>query len=550
MEIKILANINRLKDIAKVMLRFGFEDLLERIDLPGVPMPKPGERAEGHLATEERIRRVLEDLGSTFIKFGQIMSLRPDLLPASMIRELGKLQDNVSAVAFEAIRAAVEDTYQQKLEEVFAVFDPEPLAAASIAQVHKAVLRREGAIVSVKIRRPRIRSTMEKDMDILDYIAHRLHANFEPLKVYDLPALVHHVRRTLRREMDLRREARHIAIARSHLREESDIQVPAVFEDYTSESILVMAHIQGTQVKELQFEDEDQARFLARLGLRTAIRQILDDGFFHADPHPSNMMVTADNQLCLIDWGMVGRLTERDRRELVELLQAIIQRESHGLMTALFRLGEVAGDIDRRGLERELLDVVDTYYAVPLEEMNIGQLLMAIANIMREYRLQLHPDLLLMIKALVTAEGTARMIYPRLNIIAEARPDIERLARERFGLRRIWQMAKSSLPALLHHRREIPGRLLRIMQKVEDGDLTIQFAHTNLENLLNTLENITNRLTFAMIIAAMIVGSSMIITTGVRPHIMGYPAIGVVGYFISAIIGLWLLFNIIRTRKY
>lgn len=550
MEIKVLSNINRLKDIAKVMLRFGFEDLLERIDLPGVPLPKTGTPAEGHLTTEERIRRVLEDLGSTFIKFGQIMSLRPDLLPTSMIRELGKLQDDVGAVDFEAIKTVVESTFQAKLETVFAVFDPEPLAAASIAQVHKAVLRTEGAIVSVKIRRPHIRSTMENDMDILEYIANRLHASFEPLKVYDLPALVSHVRRTLRREMDLRREARNIAIARSYLREESDIHVPAVFEDYTSENILVMTHIQGTQVKELQLEDEDQARFLARLGLRTAVRQILDDGFFHADPHPGNMMVTADNRLCLIDWGMVGRLTERDRRELIELLQAIIQRDSHGLMTALFRLGEVAGDIDRRGLERELLDVVDTYYAVPLEEMNIGQLLMAIANIMREYRLQLHPDLLLMIKALVTAEGTARMIYPRLNIIAEARRDIERLARKRFGLRRIWQMAKSSLPALFHHRREIPGRLLRIMQKVEEGDLTIQFAHTNLETLLNTLENITNRLTFAMIIAAMIVGSSMIITTGVRPHIMGYPAIGVVGYLISAIIGLWLIFNIIRTRKY
>lgn len=550
MEIKVLSNINRLKDIAKVMLRFGFEDLLERIDLPGVSIPKTGDRTEGHLTTEERIRRVLEDLGSTFIKFGQIMSLRPDLLPASMIRELGKLQDDVGAVDFEAIKTVVEATFQAKLQEVFAVFDPEPLAAASIAQVHKAVLRKEGAIVSVKIRRPHIRSTMEKDMDILEYIANRLHANFEPLQVYDLPALVHHVRRTLRREMDFRREARNIAIARSHLQEDSDIRVPAVFQAYSSESILVMEHIQGSQVKELQFDDEDQARFLARLGLRAAVRQILDDGFFHADPHPGNMMVTADNQLCLIDWGMVGRLTERDRQELIELLQAILQRESHGLMTALFRLGDVAGDIDRRGLERELLDVVDTYYAVPLEEMNIGQLLMAIANIMREYRLQLHPDLLLMIKALVTAEGTARMIYPRLNIIAEARRDIERLARKRFGLRRIWQMAKSSLPDLLHHRREIPGRLLRIMQKVEEGDLTIRFAHTNLENLLNTLENITNRLTFAMIIAAMIVGSSMIITTGVRPHIMGYPAIGVVGYFISAIIGLWLLFNIIRTRKY
>jgi len=550
MEIKVFANISRLKEIAKVLLRYGFEDLLERIDLPGVALPRSETPSAPHLSTEERIRLVLDALGPTFIKFGQIMSLRPDLLPASMIGELGKLQDDVGALDFETIKQAVEDTYQQKLETVFAVFDPTPLAAASIAQVHQAVLRKEGAIVSVKIRRPHIRSTMETDMDILEFIAHRLDATFEQIRIYDLPALARHVRRTLRREMDLRREARNIAIARSFLREKDDIVVPAVFDAYSSETILVMEHIQGSPVKEVHFGDEDEAHFLARLGLRTAIRQILDDGFFHADPHPGNMMITADNRLCLIDWGMVGRLTEHDRRVLIELLQAILQRDSHGLMTALFRLGQTVGDTDRRGLERELMDVVDSYYAVPLEEMNIGQLLMAIANMMREYRLQLHPDLLLMIKALVTAEGTARMIYPRLDVISESRRDIERLARERFGLRRIWKMVKSSLPAVLHHRREIPGRLLRIMQKVDDGQLTIQFAHTNLESLLNTLENITNRLTFAMIIAAMIVGSSMIITTGVRPHVMGYPVIGVVGYLISAVIGLWLLFNIIRTRKY
>jgi ubiquinone biosynthesis protein len=182
--------------------------------------------------------------------------------------------------------------------------------------------------------------------------------------------------------------------------------------------------------------------------------------------------------------------------------------------------------------------------------MNIGQLLMDIVNLMRNYHLRLHPDLILMIKALVTAEGTARMMYPALDVFAESRRDIERLGRERFGPRRIWHLLTTLLPTLFRHRRDLPDRLMHILQKVDQDDLTIQFAHTNLESLLNTLENITNRLTFALIIAAMIVGSSMIITTGVRPHIMGYPAIGVVGYLISAVIGLWLLVNIIRTRKY
>jgi len=549
-EFKVLANINRLKDIAAVLLRFGFKDLVERIDLPGVSLPEPAPPSTVPSTTEERVRLVLDALGPTFVKFGQIMSLRPDLLPASMIRELGKLQDHVGEVDFEDIREVVEQACGDKLETVFAVFDRTPIAAASIAQVHRAVLRKEGDIVSVKIRRPGIRRTLDTDMDILEYIANRLHANFEPLHVYDLPALAKHVRRTLRREMDLRREARNLSIARSYLKTNGDVVVPSVFEAYSAETILVMEHIQGTPVKEIHFDDSDQARFFARLGLRTAIKQILEDGFFHADPHPANMMITADNQLCLIDWGMAGRLTEGDRRDLIEVLGTVIDRDSHGLMTALFRLSEAREAVDRRGLEQDLMDTLDTTYAVPLEEINIGQLLMAIANMMREYHLRLPPELILMIKALVTAEGTARMIYPRLDVIAEARPEIERLSRERFGPLRIWRMLKSALPAMLRYRQEIPGRLMGIMQKIDRGDITIQFAHTNLESLLSTLENIANRLTFAMIIAAMIVGSSMIITTGVRPHIFGYPAIGVIGYVISAVIGLWLLVNIIRTRNY
>ena len=550
MEFKVLANINRLKDIAKVLLRFGFEDLVERIDLPGVVSPGSPSSSTISATTEARVRLVLDALGPTFVKFGQIMSLRPDLLPASMIRELGKLQDHVGEVDFEDIREVVEHAYGDKLETVFSVFDRTPIAAASIAQVHKAVLRKEGDIVSVKIRRPHIRSTIDTDMDILEYIANRLHATIEQLQVYDLPALAQHVRRTMRYEMDLCREARNLGIARSYLKADGDVRVPSVFDAYSSDAILVMEHIQGNPVKEIHFDDIDQAQFFARLGLRTAIKQILEDGFFHADPHPGNMMITADNQLCLIDWGMVGRLTERDRRELIEVLGAIMQRDSHGLMQALFRLSEAIEDVDRRGLERDLMDTIDATYAVPLEEMNIGHLLMDIANMMRDYRLRLHPELVLMIKALVTAEGTARMIYPQLDVITEARPAVERLSRERFGPIRILRMLKSALPALLRQRQEIPGRLMGIMQKIDRGDITIQFAHTNLESLLSTLENIANRLTFAMIIAAMIVGSSMIITTGVRPHIFGYPAIGVIGYIISAVIGLWLLVNIIRTRNY
>ena len=550
MDLKTLTSLGRFKDIVMILMKYGFDDLIDRLEIPGIELLKKMHKVDHEMGTFERIRRALEDLGPTFVKIGQIMSLRPDLIPPQLIDELSKLQDDVAPLEFSQIKEEVEKSTGRPLQETFSIFDPEPLAAASVSQVHRGVLLGEGLIVSIKVQRPGIRTKIKRDLDILAALVGQLHERIENLRMYDLPNLVRVTRRTLLRELDFKREARNMKIARAYVREHPEIIIPAVYEKYCNEHLLVMEFIQGTRVKDLKNEAFADPESLAKKGLKAAIRQILEDGFFHADPHPGNLLVTEDERICLLDWGMTGRLSDRDRFELIDLLKSVVDHDGEELLHALLQLGSTQEVVDQRGLERELLDILDSYSAVPIKDMNIGQLLLAITELLRTYHLRLPPDLILMIKALVTAEGTARLIYPDLNVVSEAKGYISGLALERFKPESLWRTLRFAMSQFIALQQEAPMRVMRILNKADKGELTLGFRHENLEGLRHTLDNTVNRLTFGIIIGAMIIGSSMIITTGIGPLLFGFPALGVIGYIISAVLGLWLIYNIIRRRKY
>jgi len=550
MDLKTLTSLGRFKEIVVILIKYGFEDLIDRLDIPGITLIRRISSMDQGMGTFERIRHALEELGPTFVKFGQIMSLRPDLLPPVLINELSRLQDDVAPVDISEIKEVIEKSMGQPMEETFSIFDVAPLAAASISQVHRAVLKRDGRIAAVKVQRPGIRSKMNTDLDILAMVAGRLHERMDELKSFDLPNLVQLIKRMLLRELDFKREARNMKIARTYAGEGSEIHIPEVYEEYCTERILVMEYIQGTKLKDVTAETLGEPEALARQGLRAAIHQILEDGFFHADPHPGNVLITADERICLVDWGMTGRLSERDRHGLIYLLKSVLDKDGEAMVHALLRIGHAETSIDQRALERELLDILDSHYAVPIKDMNIGQLLMEITELLRTYRLWLPPDLVIMMKALVTAEGTARHIYPDLNVFMEAKGYISSLAVERFRPESLWRSLRFAFSQFLSIQKDLPNRLESILNKADHGELTLGFRHENLGGLRNTLDNITNRLTFGIIISAMIIGSSMIITTGMGPILFGFPALGVVGYLISGVLGLWLVFNIIRKRKY
>jgi ubiquinone biosynthesis protein len=549
-KIKAIANLGRFKDIVFILIKYGFGGMVEHLDFPGKHAKRGSSYVDRRLGNYEHFRMALEELGPTFIKFGQIMSLRSDLLPKELVLELGKLQDEVAPVAFPLVRKVVEENIACPMEDLFIRFEEKPIAAASLSQVHRAILKESRYAVAVKVQRPNIRNIIETDLNILDTIASQIHERLTEYKIYDLPGLVQLTRRNIQRELDFHREARYMSIARTGLQEMEGVYIPKAFIDLSTPSLLIMELVEGSKLKEMDLKNLKDPEPLARRGLQVTIKQILENGFFHADPHPGNLLITKDHVLCLLDWGMVGRLTEGERFDIIDFLYAVVDQDSKRLVDALLVIAKVEEEIDRRRLERDLMDILDSYYSIPLKNLNLGSLIMEITDLLREYHLRLPSNLFIMLKTLITAEGTARMICPELDVISQAEPFLRKASAQRFSPEILIKKFKNTLSNILTYRGNLNRRFIQIIEKVDRGELNIRFEHKNLGKLRNTLENIASRLTFGIIIGAMIIGSSMIITTGVRPFLFGFPAIGMIGYIISAVAGLWLIYNIIKTRRY
>jgi ubiquinone biosynthesis protein len=550
MQINDLRKIGRFKDIVAILAKYGFDDIVLRLDVPGSDLLRKMHPVETGKSGYERFRAAIEDLGPTCIKFGQIMSLRPDLLPLEVLSELEKLQDDVPAAEYPDIESVVRENLGVPIREVFSRFDKEPIAAASLSQVHQAVLLREEAFVAVKVQRPDIEKTIKLDLDILEGIAEFLDQQFEDLQTYDLPELVRVTRRNMIKELDFTQERNNMEIARSYISEESYV-IPVTYEQYSNDKILVMELIRGKNFKGLCSSSGWDRERIALKGLKAGVKQILDDGFFHADPHPGNLLITEDMNLCIIDWGLVGRLTEKDRFQLISLLKAFVDKDSETLVRLFLEICQTSGrSVDTGRIERELMEILDNYHAVPIKNINVGQFLMSMTALMRAHHLGIPSNLSLMFKALLTAEGSARLVYPELDIVSEIGDYVHSLVKKRYRPEVIWRSVRNSLASLWYSQRQIPEQLGRVVGRLEQGKLGFNFRMEKLEQLAESLESASNRLTAGIITGAIIMGSSMIITTGVGPFLFGFPALGVIGYLVSVVLGLWLIYTILKTRPH
>ena len=551
MELKTFTNLARLKDMVMIMARFGFGDLIQRLDLPVKPLVHTiTPKVDTDMDVYQRIRLAFEELGPTFVKLGQILSMRPDVLPLPLIRELSKLQDAVGSIPFEEVKQVLEKEFNAPLEDLFRSFDPKPLAAASLSQVHKAVHPEKNRVLAVKVRRPGIVKTVETDLNILEILADKIHHNMESLQMYDLPGIVAANRRTLLKEIDFSREARYIQIAKSKIEKESDIVIPEVFTEFSTPRVLVTAFIKGKKITSDMDLPAAERKVLAANGMQSAILQILEHGFYHADPHPGNMVITRDNRMCLMDWGMVGRLTPDERNDLLFLIRAAVDKDSRKLAQLVSSIATAHKNVNTGHLEKDLIEIMDVYLSLPLKEIQVGTLLEDLVEVLKSHALRLPPDMSIVIKALITAEGTARMLYPDLDVISEATPHVRRLVSRQYSKGYIWQRLRNNLSAMWGLQQHLPRTLSSILRKIESDDITIGFDHKNLSPMQKALESSFNRLTLGIVLGAMIIGSSMIITTGVGPLLFGYPALGMTGYLISAVLGLWLIITIIRGKAY
>lgn len=547
----------RYRDIAMALGRHGFGYMAEEIGLTRlirVPLRRFRKTEPGTRTLAERIRLVLEELGPTFVKVGQLASTRADLLPESIVQELVKLQDQVPPFSAKEARSIMEQELQLPLEELLDSFDEVPLAAASIGQVHQARLA-TGERVAIKIQRPGVVPVIELDLEILRHLTALANKRWSWVSRYQIPQMVEEFARSIRAELDYSYEGRNAEKIRRQFKEGEGIYIPGVHWHYTTSKVLTMDFVEGTHLNralELQESGFDRGRIAERL-VNALLRQIFEGGFFHADPHPGNLLVTRGGELAFIDFGMVGRLSGEMKDHLSSLVIALMRRSTEGMVRAILRMGLVDDAADTAGLRMDLERLRDRYYDIPFAEIQIGQALTDLFAAAQRHRIVLPPDFLLLGKALLTVEGVALSLDPELRILDLTEPFGRKLLREKYGSRRLSKKLIEGAAELTDSLVDLPQQLRRLSAMLGKGKVKMEMDLPGMEEFLRKLDKIGNRLSFSIVLLSfsiimvgLIIGSSLSRTPTILWNV---PAIEI-GFALAALMFLWLLYSIFRSGRF
>jgi len=442
--------------------------------------------------------------------------------------------DDIPPFSGEEVRAIFEEELGRAPEEIFPTFDVEPLAEASIGQVHQATLD-DGTAVVIKLQRPGIENIIAVDLEILAHIAELMEQYLEEVQGHQPMAIVHEFARSLSREIDFSIELANIQRFSQQFEGNSDIHVPEVYPDLSTERLLVMEHVQGikaSQVDTLREQGYDLT-LIAKRGADLVMEQIFVHGFFHADPHPGNIFILPDNVICFLDFGQMGRLSLRDREDFTDLVLDLVAGNEQNVVTGVLKLTVQLGEVDRDGLGQDLGNLMDLYLYRPLGELEAGKILQDLLDLVPRHKLSFKPSLYLMMKALSTVEGVGLMLDPKLELIRQAKPFMRRIRLERMRPGRIAEEISNTGSSYLNLFRELPDDLHTILQQLRKGRMRLEFEHRGLKALGVTLDRVSNRISFAIVLAALIVGSSLIILSDIPPRWHSIPVIGLLGFLVA-----------------
>jgi ubiquinone biosynthesis protein len=540
-----LANALRAPEIVAILVRWGFEDLLLQLDTPHFLLRNLVRTKVAHLTPYERIRNACEELGPIFVKFGQILSTRPDRLPEPLVMELKKLRNDVERQPFEKIKSVALEALDCELEDVFSSFNPEPIAAGSLGQVYRAKLLKGGEEVAVKIQRSEIQKTISSDMEIIGWFARQLHARIEELRPYQLPSLVKEAEKRLEEELDYRNEADNADIFLALNTEQPNVFAPTVFREYTSRRLLVTEWIDGVSPDQITL-DPGEAQRIARMGGESIFHQIVGTGFFHSDPHSGNMLITDDHRICFIDWGQAGQISLQMRYHLADLFVAITDRNAEKVIHVAELMSSNNRRIDRRRLEKEITYLLNKHRKFGPSGTKLGTVGLELLYLFGMNGIEVSSDYALLTKSILCVEETARVLDPDFEIQEVARPYLMKLNSERWSLEGIQRQLLFPLVNMMRSLQRIPENAQRILQRVEEEELQINFHHTGTEKLQETFNASMNRLTVGIILGSLLVGSSLVITTGVKPLLFGYPVLGIIGFLVSGLLGMYIVVSTIR----
>ena len=546
-------HLNRYQRILRVLFKYGFNDLVDRLHIDqylesGLQMinRKPREQI-ARLSRPERLRLVFEELGPTFIKLGQLLSTRPDLIPAEYLDELARLQDEVPPFSLAEVHAIFREELGRSPDEVFHYFDAEPLAAASIGQVHRARLD-SGAEVVVKVQRPDIENVIAVDLEILAHLAGLMEQYLEEVQGHRPTAIVQEFARSLSREIDFAVELANVQRFARQFKNNAAIHVPLVYPELSTPRVLVMEYVLGIKASmagQLREQGYDLP-LIAERGATLVMEQIFVHGFFHADPHPGNLFILPDNVVCFIDFGQMGRLSRKDREDFTDLVLDLVAGDERTVVEGVLKVTVQLGEVDRESLARDLGGLVDLYLYRPLGELEAGRILQDLLDLVTRHKLTFKPAFYQMMKALSTVEGVGLMLDPKLELIRLARPFMRRIRLERMRPARLAEEIARTGSGYLQLLRELPEELRTILRQLRGGRMRLEFEHRGLQALGAALDRVSNRIAFAIVLAALIVGSSLIVLSDIPPHWHDIPVIGLLGFLVAGIMGFWLLLSIIR----
>jgi len=533
---QIYRHVNRWREILAILSKYGLADWISRFDIgfaKGMLRNRDGEIL-ARSSRETRIRLALEELGPTFIKLGQVLSTRPDLVGVDLADELRRLQADVPADSPEALRQTLQEELGCPAEEIFAQFSEQAVASASIGQVHRARLP-DGTDVAVKVQHRGIADTIRVDLEMLAALA-QLAEHIPELQRYRPVATVAEFRRTINRELDFDRELRNVQHFAHDFADDRTVKIPEVYPEFSTRRVLIMQWLDGIKLSNLKSSrfSRDDLQEIARRGAHLYLEMIFRRGFYHADPHPGNLVLLEGKVIGLLDFGMVGRLDDSLRDEIEELLMAILDRDAHYLTSIIVRIGAVPPELDDALLRIDVADFVDHYGSQPIESFDLSGALREMIEIMRRYEISLPAPIAMLLKVLIMLEGTGQLFSPRFALMEVIAPYRQSMVRRRLSPLRHWKRMRRMLHDFESLMEVLPRRSLELLQQIQTGQFHVHLDHRGLEPSVN-------RLVLGMLASALFLGSSIMVSRQIGPTAFGMPIVGTSGCLLSIALGVRLL---------
>ncbi|WP_406655544.1 AarF/ABC1/UbiB kinase family protein [Methanolobus sp. ZRKC2] len=547
--------IKRYGKIVDTLIKYEFGHIADRLRINQFrPLRsrfrKKDGKMEGVISHPQRVRMVLEELGPTYVKLGQILSMRHDLIPIEYIEEFSGLQDEVQPFEFTEVEKVIREELGADIEEIFIFFEKEPIAAASIGQVHRAKLK-GGDDVVVKVQRPGIKKTIDADLDIMYSIAGFAEEHIPEARLYKPLEIVEEFEHSIHNEMDYTQEGRNAERFAHNFKDDPHIYIPEVYWDYTSMKVLTLEYIDGT--KSTLFDDFAESgldrKQIANIVIEAFMKQVYEDGFFHADLHSGNVFIMSDGRIALLDFGMAGFLSSETRNLLIDELIAITKNDSQLYIEILRDFGSIEEEVDIQSLKIDIDQLLYRYYGRSVKQLDTVAILEEMIGLLRKHHVRVPSNVALLSKGAMTVEGFGALMDPDISMTAIAEPFAKKAMKNRFKLHNI---AEGTYRDMYNWSRVIhraPLKLSHILDIAERGYLKLRFDSHGLDRIVAELDAASNRLAFSLIISAIIVGSSLIIQTGQEPYIWGMPSLGVIGFVMAGLLGMWLIIYILRTGR-